>query len=440
LRPTRTPDPTSAGRAPAGLDRQLRLHGWRDPAILATGALAAAAGFAQFGATSALADVARSFGKPSPTGSSVAAEVGLSFTILGVGLGIIRLAALGSLPLAALADRVGRRRVMLSCTALGLAITAVAALSPGYWWFVALFALGRPLLAGTNALSGVIAAEETRSRDRAKAIALVTAAWGAGTGLIAVVRGVAGTALSWRGLFALALVPLAAMPLLSRRLEEPDRFERIGSATGGAPARTGRLLARAPADLRRRLWLVCLLIAMLGLVTGPANALLFVYAESVLGLPRLATAAMVVAAGILGLGGLVVGRWAADHLGRRVTAGTTQAVIALAAMLTYSGSPAAAIAGYLLAILAASVFAPAMGAIAAELFPTGIRATVAGWMSVAGILGAVSGLVLFGILVTALDSFWIAAAVVALPVLAVCPLYARLPETLGMELEESAPD
>jgi hypothetical protein len=56
---------------------------------------------------------------------------------------------------------------------------------------------------------------------------------------------------------------------------------------------------------------------MLGLVTDPINALLFVYSESVLGLPRLATAAMAMAAGILGLGGLVVGRWAADHLGRR---------------------------------------------------------------------------------------------------------------------------
>jgi MFS family permease len=441
LRPPRTPDPTSAGRPPTGPDRKLRLHGWRDPAILATGALAAAAGFAQFGATSALADVVKSFGKPSPTDSSVAAEVGLSVTILGVGLGIIRLAALGTLPLAALADRVGRRRVMLGCTALGLAVTALAALSPGYWWFVALFALGRPLLAGTGNIGGVIAAEETRSRDRAKAIALVTAAWGGGTGLIAVVRGVTGTALSWRALFGLALIPLAAMPLLSRRLEEPDRFERIRGAASGALTPPGRrLLGRIPAALQRRLWLVCLLIAMLGFVTGPANALMFVYSESVLGLPRLATAAMVVAAGILGLGGLVAGRWAADHLGRRVTAGTTQAAIALAAMLTYSGSPAAAIAGYLLAILAASVFAPAMGAIGAELFPTSIRATAAGWMSVAGILGAVSGLVLFGVLVTALDSFWIAAAVVALPVLAVCPLYARLPETLGMELEESAPD
>ncbi len=434
------PDPSSAGGPPDDPGQGLRLHGWRDPAILVTAALAAAAGFAQFGVTSALADVARSFGEPSTSGSSVTDEVGLSFTILGVGLGVIRLAGLGSLPLAGLADRLGRRRVLLGCTALGLAVSALAALSPGYWWFVALFALGRPLLAATNTVSGVIAAEETRSRDRAKAIALVTAGWGAGTGLIAVVRGVAGPFLSWRGLFALVVIPLAAMPLLGRRLEEPDRFERTRRATRGAPAGRGFLLGRPPAAVRPRLWLLTALIAMLSLVAGPANALLFVYSESILGLPKLATAAMVAGAGLLGLAGLVVGRWTADRLGRRVTAGTAQAVIAAAAMVTYSGSAPAAIAGYLLAVLAASVFAPAIGALAAELFPTSVRATVAGWMSVAGILGAVGGLVLFGALVTALDNFLLAAATMALPVLAVCPLYARLPETLGLELEESAPD
>ena len=149
---------------------------------------------------------------------------------------------------------------------------------------------------------------------------------------------------------------------------------------------------------------------------------------------------MVAAAGILGLVGLLIGRWAADRLGRRVTAGMTQATIAVAAMVTYSGSPAAAISGYLLAIFATSMFAPATGAIAAELFPTSIRATVAGWMGVAGVLGAVVGLVLFGMLVTVWSSFLIAAAVVALPVLALSPLYGRLPETVGLELEEPAPD
>jgi AAHS family 4-hydroxybenzoate transporter-like MFS transporter len=168
--------------------------------------------------------------------------------------------------------------------------------------------------------------------------------------------------------------------------------------------------------------------------------MVFVYAESVLGLPRLATAGMVAAAGLLGLVGLVAGRWAADRLGRRTTAGVTQAAIAVAAIVTYSGSPAALVGGYLAAIFATSVFAPATGAMAAELFPTSVRATVAGWMGVAGILGAVTGLVLFGVLVTDWNSFLQAMVVVALPVLALAPLYGRLPETVGMELEESAPD
>jgi MFS family permease len=435
-----TPGPTSAAQPPGGLGQQLDLHRWFDPAILVTAALAAAAGFAQFGVSSSLADVAKTFGKPSPSGASVAAEVGLSFTVLGVGLAIIRLAALGSLPLAGLADRIGRRRIMLICTTLGLAVSAAAALSPGYWWFVALFALSRPLLAGTNTVGGVIAAEETRSGDRAKAIALVTAGWGAGSGAIAVVRGVAGTALSWRGLFALLVIPLAAIPLLSRWLQEPQRFERARRAHAGELAAKSRVLARPPAALRSRLWMITTLIGMLGFVTGPANSLLFVYSESVLHLPKLVTAAMVAGAGVLGLVGLVVGRWTSDHLGRRVTAGATQATIAAAAILTYSGTALAEITGYLLAIFAASMFAPAIGALAAELFPTSVRSTVAGWMGVAGVVGAVSGLVLFGVLVTALENFLVAAAIVALPVLAVCPLYARLPETMGMELEESAPD
>jgi MFS family permease len=439
--PLRSAGSPAAGNVPTASDQRLRVYSWYDPAILTTAALAGAAGFAQFGVSSALADVAHSFGEPSTTGSSIAANVGLSFTILGVGLAIIRLAALGSLPLSALADRLGRRRVLLGCTALGLAISAVASLSPSYWWFVALFALGRPLLSATNAVSGVIAAEETRSSDRAKAIALVTAGWGAGTGAIAVVRGVAGDALSWRGLFALLVIPLAVMPLLSRWLVESDRFQRAQrSVSRAAAAPPGGFLGRPAAALRPRLWLLTVLTAMLGFVTGPANALMFVYSESVLGLPRSATAEMVAAAGILGLCGLLAGRWAADRLGRRYTAGTTQAVIALAAMLTYSGSVVAAVSGYLVAIFAASMFAPAAGALAAELFPTSVRATVAGWMSVGGVLGAVSGLVAFGLLVTALNRFWLAAVLVALPVVALCPLYGRLPETRGMELEESAPD
>jgi MFS family permease len=419
---------------------QVRLHGWRHPAIVAVAAATVAAGFAQFGATTALGDVARAFGAAGE-GTSVVAKVGLSGTTLGVGLAVVRLASLASLPLAALADGHGRRRVLLGCVTGGLAVTALAALSPGYWWFVALFALGRPMLSATNAIAGVVAAEETESRDRAKAIGLLTAGYGIGAGLTALVRGVAGDGLGFRGLFALALVPLAATPLLARRLEEPDRYRRIRAAEDPQLAATRPpVLGRVPPALRPRLWLLAALAFAIAFVTGPVNTFLFVYAENALGMSRSSTAAMVLAAGPVGLVGLLIGRWAADRLGRRVTAAGTQAMVALAGMLTYSGSRAAVAGGYLLAVLVASAYAPSFGALGAELFPTVARATAAGWLVAAGVLGAVAGLVAFGLLTDALDSFATAAVVICAPVVLTCVLFARLPETRGLELEQSAPD
>ena len=419
---------------------QVRLHGWRHPAIVAVAAATVAAGFAQFGATTALGDVARAFGAAGE-GTSAVAKVGLSGTTLGVGLAVVRLASLASLPLAALADGHGRRRVLLGCVSGGLAVTALAALSPGYWWFVALFALGRPMLSATNAIAGVVAAEETESRDRAKAIGLLTAGYGIGAGLTALVRGVAGDGLGFRGLFALALVPLAATPLLARRLEEPDRYRRIRAAEDPQLAATRPpVLGRVPPGLRPRLWLLAALAFAIAFVTGPVNTFLFVYAENALGMSRSSTAAMVLAAGPVGLVGLLIGRWAADRLGRRVTAAGTQAMVALAGMLTYSGSRAAVAGGYLLAVLVASAYAPSFGALGAELFPTVARATAAGWLVAAGVLGAVAGLVAFGLLTDALDSFATAAVVICAPVVLTCVLFARLPETRGLELEQSAPD
>jgi MFS family permease len=436
----------------------VRLYGWRDPAILSAAWFALAAGFAQFGATAALGDVARAFGA-AQTGTSIAAKVGLSGTTLGIGLAIIRLASLGSLPLAGLADRFGRKLTLIGCVALGLALTATAALSPTFWWFVAIFALGRPLLSATNTVAGVVAAEETASRDRAKAISLITAGYAVGAGLTALLRGVLGDQLGFRGLFALAVVPLAVTPLIARRLKEPERYQRLrtgaalGTSVGAGPAasspmpppRVGGLrglwvVGRVRVQQRPRLWLLTGLTFSFSFVIGPLNTFLFVYAENALGMSRRATALMVLAAGPLGLVGLLVGRWTADSVGRRRTAAVGQALVALAGMITYSGSPTGAVSGYLLAIIASGAYGPATAALAAELFPTSVRARVAGWLVASGVLGAVAGLLAFGTISDALDSFGLAAVVICAPVVVASLLFAPLPETAGMELEQSAPE
>jgi MFS family permease len=427
-----TPDEAAPSTALARF--RPRVYGWLHPSVLAAAALSVASGYAQFGVVTALGDIAAEFGEGG--GGAVAADLGLSATTLGLGLGLIRLAALGGLPVSAMADRYGRKLMLFAASAVGLALTAAGSLAGTYWVFIALFALARPLLSATNAVVAVIAAEETRVADRAKAIALITAAYGVGAGIPALVRAVTPDAFGFRGLFALCVVPLLLLPLLARFVEEPDRFTTVERVTGGS--RLG--LGAVHPDYRGRLVLICVLALAATFVTGPINGYVFAYAENVLNVSRTFTFLIVLAAGPLGLVGLLAGRWTADVWGRRTTCVTMHVAVGLAGVLTYTGGLEVAVAGYLIGIVAGSAYAPAVGALSAEIFPTLERATAAGWLTAASALGAVGGLFFFGWIADATGGFIAAAITVSVPVMLTAPLYLRLPETRGMELEESAPE
>ncbi|HEX4219151.1 MAG TPA: MFS transporter, partial [Acidimicrobiales bacterium] len=326
--------------------------------------------------------------------------------------------------------------MLLVTVGAGLALTAVVAASPSYWWFVALFACGRPLLSASTGLAQVSAAELTGSADRAKAVAFITAGYAVGAGLIAVVHSLASSALGFRGVFALALVPLALLPLLRRWMVEPDRFAKAAaSAVHPVP-----VLGAVAKPFRRRLSVMIVLAFAVSVITGPANSFVFLYAQNVLHLSGIVTAAMVVGGGLSGLVGLLAGRWMADHFGRRPTGGLALVAVALAASLAYSGSAAALITGYVCGVLAGAVLAPALGALLNELFPTSVRASAAGWWLAAGVLGAVVGLVVFGAVATVNNRFGIAAAVTFLPMGLAMGLFWLVPETRGREPEDLWPE
>jgi MFS family permease len=409
----------------------LRLHRWNDRAVVAVAIAAFASGFAQFGVVAALGDVARGFGQVN-LGATLADQAGLSGTSLGIGLAIMRLASLGALPITGLADRFGRRRMLLVTVGLGLAMTAAAAASPSYWWFVAIFASGRPLLSATNALAQVTAAEQTGSADRAKAVALIAAGYGTGAGVVAIVHSLAERAIGFRGVFVLALVPLALLPLLSRWISEPDRFA-VAAAGSEHPVPVLGAVAR---PFRRRLLVIAVLAFAVSVITGPANSFVFLFAQNFLHQRGIVTAAMVVGAGAAGLVGLLVGRWLADRVGRRLTGALAMVAVALFATLTYTGSASALLTGYILGVFAGSVFAPAAGSLVNELFPTSVRASVAGWSLAAGVLGAVAGLVIFGAVAEAVHRFAVAGLVTFLPAALVMVLFWLLPETRGVEPED----
>lgn len=398
--------------------------------MVAVALAALMAGIGQFGAVAALGDVAKAFGQVTH-GTSVADQAGLSGSKLGIGLAIIRLASLGGLPLAGLADRFGRRRLLLLSVTGGLALTVLAAASPGYWWFVAIFAAGRPALSATNAVAEVCAAEQTGSDDRAKAVALVAAGYGVGAGITALVHSVGLGYLGFRGLFAMTLAPLALVPVLRRWVTEPERF--VTARRGDRPLPVLGAIGR---PFRRRLVIVAAMAFSISVVTGPATSFVFLYAQNIRREPGTVTAAMVVGAGLVGLAGLLAGRWTADHLGRRPSCAIGTCGLAACGVLCYSGSGWAMVTGYVAGVGAGSVLAPAVGSMVNEVFPTPIRASVLGWWIAAGVLGAAAGLVLFGAVADVGNQFRTAALVTFLPVIAATPLFWMVPETRGREPED----
>jgi MFS family permease len=181
---------------------------------------------------------------------------------------------------------------------------------------------------------------------------------------------------------------------------------------------------------------IVVLAFAISVITGPANSFVFLFAQDFLHQRGIVTAAMVVGAGVAGLAGLLVGRWLADRVGRRVTGALAIVSVALLATVTYTGSAPALLAGYILGVFAGSVFAPAGGALINELFPTSIRASVAGWSLASGVLGAVTGLVVFGTVANAGHRFAVAGLVTFLPAALVMVLFWQVPETRGGEPED----
>ncbi len=392
--------------------------------------MALLAGFAQFGAISSLEDVARHFGHVVATGHSLKSAVGLSGSVLGIGLAALRLASLGALPLAALADRWGRLRILRDTLVVGLLVTAVASLSPGYWFFVASFALARPLLAATSTLVQVVTVETSSTARRVHRLAVMVAGGGIGAGLSAVLHSVIRGPNSFRWLFAIVVLPALIVPSLLRAVPEPHRHS-IDSHT--------MRLGSVPAHLRGRLTVIAVVAFTVGMITGPANGFTFVYGEGVLRLSPSVVAGVVTASALSGLGGLLLGRQLAHTIGRRWTVAAGVLALAVTSAYAYSGGRTSFEVGYFLGVGAAGLLAPAAGAISTEIFPHAFRATAAGWAGVAGVLGATAGLALFGWIGDAVGgvqsaSLRVPALLTFLPLLPTLVLLARLPESRGVEL------
>ena len=388
------------------------------------------AGFGEYSAVAALADVAKAFGHPSAV-QTVSSVIGLSGSVLGIGLAVLRLSSLAALPLTAMADRRGRRSTLQWSLVVGLALTCIAAASPSYWIFVACFAVGRPFLSAALSLLQVVSVELSSAQHRIGRLALVAAGSGGGAGLAAVLHGAIRGGDGFRWLFALALLPLVLVVPILRGV--PESQQERTTVRLGAVARSAR----------PRLLIVGALVATLAVISGPANGFLFVYGESLLGISPGRLALIVTASALTGLLGLWLSHHIANWRGRRFTVSLGIVGSAAAATFAYSGGVSHFIIGYFTGVCMGGLITPSLNALSVELFAPSARATVGGWVVVATVLGATIGLVSFGLLtgtghVVASQALRRAAYWVFLPMVPVGAVVWLLPETHQRELSETS--
>ncbi len=376
-------------------------------------------------------------------------EFGAGLATQGNTLTAVRVGVLLALALVALADRRGRRPMLLFAATAGCLVAAAGAASLGVWTYGASQTISRSLSTAMFVLLLVIAAEEVPAGARAYAVSVLTLAAGLGSGMVVWLLPLADLGLrAWRILF---LAPLLALPLVlfcARRLPESRRFAREGPPPGDPPDRS-RSSTAAPASAEtdrqarrmRRLTLLGIGALLFSMFAAPASQYLneFLRTERSFSASQISVFQLSINTPAA-IGVLIGGRFS-DVRGRRRIGALGLVGGATFTVLRYSqaGWPmwmwgiAAGIFG------AASV--PVMGAFGAELFGTGNRARSNGQITVLGVIGSMIGLQIVGRFTDAGGDFWhVFAMVASAPVLVALLVLLAFPETARRELEDLNPE
>ena len=371
-----------------------------------------------------------------------------SEAVLGVSRSLIELGLFFAFFLTRLADRRGRRALLVWSVAGYTVATVATAFAWDLWSFTLLQMLARVFLGAEYAVAVTMIVEEFPAEQRARAIGklLMFGALGDLTVALLLVAGAHEGPLEWRALFLVGVIPLVALAWLRRRLRETRRFaEHQRTLDAEQAAGPGGIWEPWSAVYRWRLLLVGLIHLLRSLPFFAATAWFFFYAEREQGVGENALYLIFLVAFAFGLVGYGMCGSLLERLGRRPTTllYLGGSFVSGLALFQVRGTLAIAL------VLPVAIFfgigaAPALAAMATELFPTPIRSQAAAWArNVFEIGGFVLGPLLVGVLGDhyrgAVGSIGDTISLLFfLFVPAIWLVYRYLPEVRGEELEAIA--
>ena len=302
---------------------------------------------------------------------------------------ILAVGTLGAVPLAMLADRFGRRRLIAIGVGGFSLVNFASAFVPSLadLAFLRLFAVCFEVLVVGVATALIV--EEAPQRSRGQAVSALALLSGFGTGITVIAYPI--VAPHWRWLFLVSGVGVLAAPLIWWLLPEGRTWHSV-HFTGSAL----RLLMEPP--WRRRVFILAATFALLAVLLEPAGLLYTLYASVVLSWSPAEISILIVVSGAVGAASYLAGGYLTDRLGRRLPAIVLTVATGAATSLSFATGTVGFFTGNVLWSGFASAATPVFGAWSGELFPTRARATAEAALGLAGAVGSIAGLQAVGLL------------------------------------------
>lgn len=380
---------------------------------------------------------------------AIAAAFGLSAGQSGwIATVTLVLSALGGILAGALADRLGRVRILMITVGWYSLFTFLSGVSQSYEQLLIFRALQGLGYGGEWAAGAVLLAEIANPTQRGRALGMMQSGWAVGWGLSAIaymiVFSVASPALAWRVMFWLGILPALLILYIRRRVPEPAVYRETKQER---EAGTEKAIASGAKDnpllqiFRRDLLRYTVGASLLTTGMQGAYAVFMTWLPTFLGTARhlrvVGTGEYMLVVTLGAFAGFVSGGYLNDWLGRRWTLVVTNAFGAVAiflyALATAGANSLLLVLGFPLGFFPSAGFS-CMGSFLAELYPSRARGAGQGFTynfgrAVGAIFPAVAGYVSTAFGFSGAIAFGSIACVIAILALLM------LPETRGKVLK-----
>jgi MFS family permease len=339
--------------------------------------------------------------------------------------------AVGGLVFGVLADKLGRTRALNLSILLYSVFTFACGFAQNVWQF-AIFRIFLGLGMGGEWASGATLVSETwPEQHRGKALGIMQSCWAIGYGLAAIVVAIVLPRFGWRAVFFVGIIPAIFTIWIRRSVKEPEMWtiqrvkQKLDVPRESFPLRLAIFLTAMNAATMFAWW---------GLNLWVPSYLSLPSAQGGVGLSTETMAFFVVAMQVGMWFGYVTFGFISDAFGRRPT---YISYLVLAAMLVWlygtTRNPMVLLAlGPFVAFFGTGYFS-GFGAVAAEIFPTAIRATALGVTYNSGrLLSAVAPFVIGSL--SQRRGFGVAFMLTSVAFLIAAALWIGIPETKGRKM------